>query len=231
MTDNTHRARPDREAEWDALRAKYLLSREDRPPSTGRGVHHVALVSSDVEQTIRFYQEVLEFPLTELFENPRLSRVDTLLLRHRPRERTGILRLPGSRRRRLRRSARRAPPSGDFRRAGDVGPAQGQTRRTEDRLRPHPRQLALLPRPQRGAARTHFRSARRDVRIAGDVTVPGHVRCVDFTHQQLPGRIVFRPDAAVTIGGGEAVEASRPTCRRFNCRNRTGTHRCATTNI
>lgn len=62
-------ARPDREAEWDGLRATYLLAREDRPPSAARGVHHVALVSSDVEQTIRFYQEVLEFPLTELFEN------------------------------------------------------------------------------------------------------------------------------------------------------------------
>jgi catechol 2,3-dioxygenase-like lactoylglutathione lyase family enzyme len=62
------RARPDREAEWDALRVTYLLAREDRPPSAARGVHHVALVSSDVEQTIRFYQEVLEFPLTELFE-------------------------------------------------------------------------------------------------------------------------------------------------------------------
>jgi catechol 2,3-dioxygenase-like lactoylglutathione lyase family enzyme len=47
----------------------YLLAREDRPPSAARGVHHVALVSSDVEQTIRFYQEVLEFPLTELFES------------------------------------------------------------------------------------------------------------------------------------------------------------------
>lgn len=63
------RAHTDREAEWDALRAKHLFSREDRPPSTARGVHHVALVSSDVERTIRFYQEVLEFPLTELFEN------------------------------------------------------------------------------------------------------------------------------------------------------------------
>ncbi len=60
---------PDREAEWDALRATYLLAREDRPPSSARGVHHVALVSSDVERTIRFYQEVLEFPLTSLFEN------------------------------------------------------------------------------------------------------------------------------------------------------------------
>lgn len=61
--------RPDREAEWDVLRSRYLKARDDRPPSTARGVHHVALVSSDVERTIRFYQEVLEFPLTELFEN------------------------------------------------------------------------------------------------------------------------------------------------------------------
>ena len=69
MTDRNDRARPERAAEWDALRAKYLLTREDRPPSSARGVHHVALLSSDVERTIRFYQEVLEFPLTELFEN------------------------------------------------------------------------------------------------------------------------------------------------------------------
>ena len=59
----------DRQAEWDALRAAHLAAPEDRPPSAGRGVHHAALLSSDVEQTIRFYQEVLEFPLTELFEN------------------------------------------------------------------------------------------------------------------------------------------------------------------
>lgn len=58
-----------RDAEWDALRAAYLLERPERPTSAARGVHHVALVSSDVERTIRFYQEVLEFPLTELFEN------------------------------------------------------------------------------------------------------------------------------------------------------------------
>jgi catechol 2,3-dioxygenase-like lactoylglutathione lyase family enzyme len=32
-------------------------------------VHHLALLSSDVERTIRFYQGVLEFPLTEIFEN------------------------------------------------------------------------------------------------------------------------------------------------------------------
>ncbi len=32
-------------------------------------MHHVALLSSNVEQTVRFYQGVLEFPLTEIFEN------------------------------------------------------------------------------------------------------------------------------------------------------------------
>ena len=34
-----------------------------------RGIHHQALLSSDVERTIKFYQELLEFPLTEIFEN------------------------------------------------------------------------------------------------------------------------------------------------------------------
>ena len=43
--------------------------RSDRPASSGRGVHHVALLCSDVERTIRFYQDLLEFPLTEIFEN------------------------------------------------------------------------------------------------------------------------------------------------------------------
>lgn len=51
------------------LREHYLQSREERAPSTARGVHHVALLSADVERTINFYQGLLEFPLTELFEN------------------------------------------------------------------------------------------------------------------------------------------------------------------
>ncbi len=59
----------DRAAEWDRLRERYLLPADERPPSSARGVHHQALLSSDVERTIRFYTEVLEFPLTELFEN------------------------------------------------------------------------------------------------------------------------------------------------------------------
>jgi catechol 2,3-dioxygenase-like lactoylglutathione lyase family enzyme len=49
------------------LRAEFL---SDAPPaSSARGIHHTALLCSDVERTIRFYQGVLEFPLTELVEN------------------------------------------------------------------------------------------------------------------------------------------------------------------
>ncbi len=59
----------DRTAEWERLRAAHLLPTADRPASSARGVHHVALLSRDVEATIAFYQGVLEFPLTELFEN------------------------------------------------------------------------------------------------------------------------------------------------------------------
>jgi catechol 2,3-dioxygenase-like lactoylglutathione lyase family enzyme len=64
-----HGAEVDRSDEWAALRARHLREPGSRPPSSARGVHHFALLSSDVERTIAFYQDVLEFPLTELFEN------------------------------------------------------------------------------------------------------------------------------------------------------------------
>jgi catechol 2,3-dioxygenase-like lactoylglutathione lyase family enzyme len=53
----------------DRIRLKYLRPGSQRPASSARGLHHFAVVSSDVEQTIRFYQDLLEFPLTEIFEN------------------------------------------------------------------------------------------------------------------------------------------------------------------
>src|SRR3954453_15136798 len=56
-------------AERDRLRAAFLKASDVRPPTTARGVHHVALLSSDVERTIRFYQDILGFPLTDIFEN------------------------------------------------------------------------------------------------------------------------------------------------------------------
>lgn len=51
------------------LRGKYLRPRGERAPSTVQGVHHVAFICRDVEETIRFYQEFLGFPLVELVEN------------------------------------------------------------------------------------------------------------------------------------------------------------------
>ena len=60
---------PDRDDEWAALRAKYITPPDSRPASSARGQHHQALISSDVVRTIDFYQGLLEFPLTELFEN------------------------------------------------------------------------------------------------------------------------------------------------------------------
>src|SRR5215210_3453215 len=51
------------------LREEYLHARADQPPTTGRGLHHAALICRDVEETIRFYQELIGFPLVELVEN------------------------------------------------------------------------------------------------------------------------------------------------------------------
>ena len=59
----------DRRDEWTALRERYLVEASERAPSSARGLHHLALISSNVERTIAFYQGLLEFPLTELFEN------------------------------------------------------------------------------------------------------------------------------------------------------------------
>src|SRR5918999_2696352 len=63
-------------AELEAIRARraelkerYLIETAKRPASTVQGVHHLALICRDVEETIRFYQELLGFPLVELVEN------------------------------------------------------------------------------------------------------------------------------------------------------------------
>jgi len=53
----------------EKLRAEYLKPIDARPATPVRGAHHLALVCRDVEETIRFYQEFLGFPLVELVEN------------------------------------------------------------------------------------------------------------------------------------------------------------------
>ncbi len=57
------------EARRARIRDTHLRPAGERPASTARGLHHTALISSDVERTVRFYQDVLGFPLTELIEN------------------------------------------------------------------------------------------------------------------------------------------------------------------
>ena len=53
----------------DQIRERHLKPAGERPASSARGLHHTALISSDVETTVRFYQDVLGFPLTELIDN------------------------------------------------------------------------------------------------------------------------------------------------------------------
>jgi len=65
--DEQERARlAERRAE---LAKRYVKPLGDRSATNGRGIHHAALICSDVEQTIQFYDGVLGFPLVELTEN------------------------------------------------------------------------------------------------------------------------------------------------------------------
>jgi catechol 2,3-dioxygenase-like lactoylglutathione lyase family enzyme len=57
------------EDERARIRATHLRAPEQRPESSARGLHHAAVLCADVERTIRFYQDLLEFPLTDIFEN------------------------------------------------------------------------------------------------------------------------------------------------------------------
>src|SRR5258707_2208313 len=51
------------------LREKQVRPKGIRPPTTIQGVPHPALICRDTEETIKFYQEFLGFPLVELVEN------------------------------------------------------------------------------------------------------------------------------------------------------------------
>ena len=56
-------------ARREELKQKYIKPLASRPATNGRGIHHAALICSDVEQTIQFYDGLLGFPLIELTEN------------------------------------------------------------------------------------------------------------------------------------------------------------------
>jgi len=56
-------------ARREDLRQRYLRPVAERPATPVGGVHHLALICKDAEETIKFYQEFLGFPLVELVEN------------------------------------------------------------------------------------------------------------------------------------------------------------------
>lgn len=61
---------PDRLTEQrDRIREQYLAARGQRRATSARGIHHTALICGDVRRTVEFYQNVLGFPLIEMFEN------------------------------------------------------------------------------------------------------------------------------------------------------------------
>ena len=66
VSEDERRQHHERRAE---IKARHLRPADERPASTARGVHHVALLCADVERTVHFYQDLLEFPLTDMFEN------------------------------------------------------------------------------------------------------------------------------------------------------------------
>ena len=63
MSSETERDLVAIEARRAEIRERFLQPTGQRPASSARGLHHTALVSSDVERTVRFYQEVLGFRL------------------------------------------------------------------------------------------------------------------------------------------------------------------------
>jgi catechol 2,3-dioxygenase-like lactoylglutathione lyase family enzyme len=55
------------------IKNEFLAPRESRPATIARGIHHTALICSDVRRTVDFYQNIVGFPLIEMFENRDLA--------------------------------------------------------------------------------------------------------------------------------------------------------------
>jgi glyoxylase I family protein len=69
MAPPDEKERAELAARREELKQKYVKPFAARPASNARGIHHAALICSDVEQTIQFYDGLLGFPLVELTEN------------------------------------------------------------------------------------------------------------------------------------------------------------------
>ena len=157
-------------AERDRIRAAHLKPTGERPASTARGLHHTALISSDVETTVRFYQDVLGFPLTELIENRDYPGSSHFFFDIGNGNLLAFFDFPG-----LDVGPYAEVLGGLHHMAISVEPARWEKlveRLTEAGVaaRGAQRRLGLLPRPRRRPHRAHRRPARRDVRPARPVS-------------------------------------------------------------
>ena len=108
----------------------YLRPEAERPASTGGGVHHLALICADPERTIRFYQDLLGFPLVELFENRDYPGSSHFFFDIGNRNLLAFFDFPGPRSRAGARRARRRAARRDLGDARGVRSGEGAARPT-----------------------------------------------------------------------------------------------------
>ena len=168
MHDNRTRPGGDRRPSASASGRAYL--RAGRGPSSARGLHHIALLCSDVERTVRFYQDVLEFPLTEIFENRDYKGSNHFFFDIGNGNLLAFFDLPGldlgpyaEVLGGLHHIAISVEPA-------TVGAAEGQPGRGRGGVPGGERDVDLLPRPRRRPPRADRRPAGRDVRHEGALT-------------------------------------------------------------
>ncbi len=211
------------QAERERLKKSYLRPSTERPASSARGVHHVALLSSDVERTIRFYQELLEFPLTEIFENRDYPGSNHFFFDLGNGNLIAFFDFPGLRPRSLRRGPRRPAPSGHQRRAAALGTSQSKARRRRREVPVGERLVAVPARPRRCPDRAAGRLARAHVRLRRPLARPwvsvfASPQASGSAHRNAalgPGSARGRPDS--TSGPGARA------CPPAPVRSRTGT--------
>ncbi len=177
--------------------------------SSARGVHHVALLCSDVERTVAVLPGPARVPAHRDLREPGLPGLEPLLLRHRQRQPARLLRpaRPRPRRRTPRCSAacttspsRSSPSAGSGCATSSTPP--GSSTRCESGS------LALPPRPRRRPPRAARRSARRDVRPQGPLGPRDRQGSGSGPagYQWRTGRVVSRVQPSAT-GDGEPEQS------------------------
>ncbi len=153
--------------ERSRIRDAHLVPLDRRPASTARGLHHTALLCSDVERTVRFYQDVLGFPLTEIVENRDYAGSSHFFFDIGHGNLLAFFDLPGldlGRYAEVLGGLHHLAISVDPELLGRAARAPRGGRRGP---RGRERHVDLLPRPRRRAAGADRRPARRDVRPQG----------------------------------------------------------------